>query len=63
MLRRTEIMNLRHAEGWAGSSEIWKVDKDKVVAKTLLPQDETDELSLLVVLRQYVGRELRMVHV
>jgi len=37
---RTEIMNLRHAEGW----------------------DETDELSLLVVLRQYVGRELRMVH-
>lgn len=56
-------MNLRHAEGWAGSSEIGEVDKDKVVAKTLLPQDETDELSLLVVLRQYVGRELRMVHV
>ena len=54
-------MNLRNAEGWAGSSEIWEVDK--VVAENSLPQDETDELSLLVVLRQYVGRDLRLIHV
>ncbi|CAK9059184.1 unnamed protein product [Durusdinium trenchii] len=37
---RTEIMELRQAEGW----------------------DETEELSLLSVLRQQVGRELRLVY-